>query len=132
MSIPWYHALVSVLPVMVTTPVRLTSVPVPVVLKPIFDESTTVWPVPELSTLLLVMVTPSTPVPLMPLAVVLRTAIRSKEGLLVDVSEIPTVAFCMAPPVQVAALVQVPPAPVTVRLPLVPVPLSRIPLAAPL
>src|SRR5215213_8429361 len=111
MSIPWYHALVSVFPVMVTTPVRLTSVPVPVVLKPMFDESTTVWPVPELSTLLLVIVPPSTPLPLMPEAVVLRTAIRSNDGLLVDVIDTPTVAFWMAPPVQVAALVQVPPAP---------------------
>src|SRR5262245_14924883 len=56
---------------------------------------------------------------------------RSNDGLVVLVSEMPIVALRMAPPVQVAADVHVPPAPETVRPPVAPVLFSTIPLAAP-
>jgi hypothetical protein len=80
---------------------------------------------------LLVSEKPVTCVPEMPLLVVFWMNTRSKDGPVVFVSEMPTVAFWMAPPVQLAADVQVPPLPSTTRLPSVPVLLSRMPLAAP-
>ena len=42
-------------------------------------------------------------------------AIRVKDGLFVFVNEMPVVEFWIAPPVQFAVLLHVPPFPVTIR-----------------
>jgi len=130
---PWRRALRSVLPVIVTVPVRTAVVNAPASLKATLL-STYCPPaaVPEFSMREFVRVKFVTPVPRTPLAPVFWTNTLSKDGERVEVRETPApVVFTMAPPVHVPALVQEPPLPRTARLPAAPVVLRTIPLAAP-
>ncbi len=78
-------------------------------------------------------VKPVTPVPSIPLPLVFWVPIRVKDGFSVFVSDTPwLVVFWIAPPVQLARLLQVPPLPVTMKRPDEPVLFSTIPFDAPL
>src|ERR1044071_3388741 len=86
-------------------------------------------PVPELSITPLVKVKFVTRVPLTPLSVEFWMNTRSSETPEALVNETPLVELRIAPPVQEAADVQLPPLPETLKLPVVV--LSTMPLAAP-
>src|ERR1043166_1454443 len=113
---------------MVRVPAMLLPRPEPLPLKAIAESKLAF---PALSILPLVKVKLVTATPLTPLSIVVLINIRSKEGLVVLFSEIPIAALWIDPPVHVATDEQLPPLPLTVRLPVAPVVFRMIPLVAP-
>src|ERR1700720_396041 len=125
MSTPCHRALVSELPVIVTVPETLFSVPATAVLNAMFDVLAPP-PVPELSIEPLTKLKLVTVVPLTPLPDVFLMINPVNDGLSVLVKETPSlVVFWIVPPVPA------PPPPATVNTPEAPVLLSTMPLAGP-